>query len=290
MRERRPRGSRRPPGSGSAAFDRIRADRRHGAHVLATEALKVLSRQTRDWSGQSESALRRRIREVARALDRTQPAMGPFLRWAAEWRAMARSPAGHRLKKTARAWVQRERDGLRVELPRILRTSRRRFPKAGLVVTLSRSQSVLAALRSAPSSRRPERILVLESRPGGEGRRFARELRQAGLPARTIPDAKGGDVVRSAGLVLIGADAIFSDGSVVHKVGTLRLARAAARAGVPVVVVAGRSKFTGRRPPRRRLPALFDRTPVRYVSEFWTDRGVRRGRSRFRVRPQRSPL
>jgi len=290
MREGRPRRLRNSPDSGSAVFDRIRDDRSRGAHALATEALTVLSRLTREWSGETELVLRRRFREVARALDRAQPAMGPFLRWAAEWRAMARSPARHGMTKTARAWLRRERDGLRIELARILRTSRRRFPNAALVVTLSRSQSVLAALQSPPRSRRPGRILVLESLPGGEGRRFARELRQAGLPARMIPDSQGDRAVQKAGLVLFGADAVFSDGSVVHKVGTRRLATAAARAGVPVVVVAGHSKFTGRRPPRRRLPALFDRTPVRYVSEFWTDRGVRPGRSRFRVRSQRSPL
>ncbi len=216
--------------------------------------------------------------------------MGPFLRWATEWRAMARSlpPAG--LTTTAARWLRRERYHLQGELAGVLRTSRRRFPKVSLVVTLSRSQSVLTALRSPPRSRRPERILVLESLPGGEGRLFVRELRHVGLPARVISDAQRDHVAKTADLVILGADAVFSDGSVLHKVGTRRLAVAAAKAGVPVVVVAGRSKFTGRPPTRRPLPALFDRTPVRYLSEFWTDGGVRRGGSRHRVRSRRPPL
>jgi len=97
-------------------------------------------------------------------------------------------------------------------------------------------------------------------------------------------------VAASADLVIIGADAVFSDGSIAHKVGTRILARAASKAGVPVVVVAGRSKFTGRPAPRRPLPARFDRTPSRYVSEIWTDSGVRAGGAKRRLRPYRPPL
>jgi translation initiation factor 2B subunit (eIF-2B alpha/beta/delta family) len=78
--------------------------------------------------------------------------------------------------------------------------------------------------------------------------------------------------------VVIGADAVYADGSVAHKVGTRELARAAFRRGVPVIVVAGRSKFTDGPPPRRPLPILFDRTPSRYITRFWTDFGVRAGR------------
>ncbi|MGA8604942.1 MAG: hypothetical protein WB788_07795 [Thermoplasmata archaeon] len=290
MRDGRPIRLRPSGHEWSTAFDRIRLDRTHGAHALSTEALAILSRLTSEWSDSPDTVLRTRFRQVARSLERAQPAMGPFLRWATQWRAMARpdSPVG--LTNFARGWLRRERRLLRNELPRVTRTSRRRFPKVRLVVTFSRSRSVLAALKSPPRSRRPERILVLESLPGGEGRLFARDLRNAGLRARGVPDVQGGRVVKTAGLVLLGADAIYRDGTVVHKVGTHRLARAAASAGVPVVVVAGRSKFTGRRSPRRALPDLFDRTPRRYVSEFWTDQGVRRGGSGNPVVSQRSPL
>jgi len=117
---------------------------------------------------------------------------------------------------------------------------------------------------------------VVELGPdGGEGRAFASDLRKRGLRARVVPDRDGVREVESSDLLIIGADAVFSDGSVVHKVGTRRLARAAFRSGVPVIVASGLSKFTGGPPPHRKLPALFDRTPAHYVTEFWTDAGVR---------------
>ena len=275
----------------TAAFGRIRADRSHGARALAAEALRTLAELLDGWARRPEVSLRSTFRRVARALEEAQPAMGPFLRWADEWRRMARSGAREDLVRTAHAWIRRERARLRAETPRLIRTVRRRFPKdANHVVTLSRSQTVLLALSALARSRRPTRVTVLESLPGAEGRPFAKDLRRAGLSARVIPDRAGPTTVATADLVLIGADAVFSDRSVVHKVGTRSLARAASRSGVPVVVVAGRSKFTGRPAPRRPLPAEFDRTPSRYISEFWTDDGVRVGGAGRRLRPHRPPL
>lgn len=187
---------------------------------------------------------------------------------------MARAGSPSSIQRAARRWLRQERSRLRSELPRIGRTARRRFPSnATTVVTISRSRTVLRALTALPRNRRPRWVRVLESLPGGEGRPFAQDLRGAGLRATVVPDHDGPRVAQRSDLVLIGADAVFSDGSVVHKVGTRALASAARRYGVPVMVVAGRSKFTGRPPPTRRLPALFDRTPSRCISEFWTDRG-----------------
>jgi len=275
----------------AAAFGRIRADRSHGARALAAEALETLSGLLDGWARRPGTSLRARFREVARALEEAQPAMGPFLRWAREWRRIARTAAANDLLGWARAWTRRERSRMAAELPRLARTSRRRFPRgAEHVVTLSRSQTVLLALSSLGRTRRPSRVSVLESFPGGEGRLFAHDLRRAGLSARTVPDRAGLRVAAAADLVVIGADAVFSDMSVVHKVGTRALARTASAAGVPVVVVAGRSKFTGRPAPRRPLAQGFDRTPSRYISEFWTDTGVRVDRARRRPRPYRRPL
>lgn len=230
------------------------------------------------WAELPGPRLRSRFRRVARGLSETQPAMGAFRRWASDWRRMARSTRPGTLLLSARQWVRRERTRLEGELLGIGRTSRARFPRAPHVVTLSRSESVLTALRVVPGSRQPRRISVLESRPGGEGREFAADLRRAGLSARVIPDRRGPETVARADLLLIGADTVFSDGSVAHKVGTKPLAEVASASEVSVVVVAGTSKFSGGPPPRHGLPPLFDRTPARYIHEYWTDRGVERVR------------
>ncbi|MGA7649782.1 MAG: hypothetical protein WB984_05565 [Thermoplasmata archaeon] len=291
MERNRPRRRSDPRVDVSLAFERIRGDRSHGARALADEALRALAELLEGWAHLPEARLRSRVRQVARALEEAQPAMGPFLRWAEDLRRLARTTPSDDLARSARSWTRRERSRLAAEMPRLIRTSRRRFPRgARHVVTLSRSQTVLLALSALSRARRPSRVSVLESLPGGEGRLFARDLRRVGLSAGVVPDRKGPEVVATADLVILGADAVFSDGSVVHKVGTRSLARAAERSGVPVVVVAGRSKFTGRPVPRRPLPEWFDRTPSRYISEFWTDTGARVGGARRRLGRHRRPL
>jgi len=291
MVRNRSRPSSHPRDEAAAALGRIRSDRSHGARALSAEALRILSELLDEWTRRPESSLRSRFRQVARALEEAQPAMGPFLRWAEEWRQLARAGAPTDLVGRARAWARCERHRLTAETPRLVRTFQRRFPRGTHeVVTLSRSQTVLLAFSSLSRARRPQRVSVLESLPGGEGRLFVRDLRRAGISAHLVRDRAGPTVVASADLVIIGADAVFSDGSVAHKVGTRSLAEAASKAGVPVVVVAGRSKFTGRAAPRRPLPAWFDRTPSRYVSEIWTDGGAQTGRARQRLRPHRPPL
>jgi len=111
---------------------------------------------------------------------------------------------------------------------------------------------------------------------------MAADLRRRGLAARWVADERAPEAVSASDLVLIGADTVETDGTVVHKVGTRRLAELARRSRRPVVVVAGRSKFS----PRRvlRLPPRFDRTPARLVSAYWTDGPARAKRS---IRPTR---
>jgi translation initiation factor 2B subunit (eIF-2B alpha/beta/delta family) len=262
---------------GSTALRAVAENRTAGAQALAVEALGVVADELRAWRKAPPSDLPRLVRDFARSLSRTQPAMGVFPRWSAEWaRAAAEVPERELLRHLTR-WTRTWRRRISQEPGRIARVARRWLPPQARILTLSRSDSVRRALTVARGARRPREVVVLESQPGGEGRGFARELRRSGLRARVVPDAKGRGLVRRMDLVLIGADAVWADGSVVHKVGTRPLALAAHQAGVPVIVVTGRSKWVPRTRPARGLPPTFDRTPARSIREYWTDGGrVRR--------------
>jgi translation initiation factor 2B subunit (eIF-2B alpha/beta/delta family) len=177
---------------------------------------------------------------------------------------------------------------------RAVAVATREFPPDAQVMTLSRGETVRRTLTALRRGRRPRRIRVLRSEPGGEGARLVEELRQVGLVAEVLDDAQGVREVGLVDLVLVGADAVYRGGALVHKVGTRALASAAAQVGVPVLSVTGLSKFVDRAPPSpRALPALFDLTPGRSLGGFWTDAGFRRpeemrGRPERRVRRSRA--
>ncbi|MEE8041213.1 MAG: hypothetical protein V3T15_00300 [Pseudomonadales bacterium] len=112
---------------------------------------------------------------------------------------------------------------------------------AGVIMTHSRSSTVQAALaRLAP----PARVIATESRPGFEGHDLARQLAERGAQVDVITEAEIGLVVGEADAVLVGADAILRDGSVVNKVGTHGLALAAREYEVPFYVCAESFKLS----------------------------------------------
>lgn len=267
-----------------AALGEIRRDRRHGAHALAAKALAALTSEIRELSRAPPSMRHSRVRALAGALGRTQPAMGLFREWALEWDGIRRSSPDRELPDRLGRWARDWQRQLARELPDLVRVVRREFPPGlGTVLTLSRSETLRRVLAGLPPARRPREVVVLESRPGGEGRAFARDLSAAGLVSRVVPDQEGRRLAGSVDLLLVGADAVYADGDLVHKVGTRPLGWRAHRAGVPVVVVAGRSKWVSRKHPPRALPALFDRTPAAAISEYWTDGGPRPGKGRTRA-------
>ena len=84
-------------------------------------------------------------------------------------------------------------------------------------------------------------VLACETRPLLQGARLTVwELARAGAPHRLCVDSAG-PAALAAGLVdavVVGADRIAANGDVANKIGTYMLACAAARSGVPFVVVA----------------------------------------------------
>ncbi|MFC7613534.1 S-methyl-5-thioribose-1-phosphate isomerase [Actinokineospora soli] len=104
--------------------------------------------------------------------------------------------------------------------------------------------TALGAIRVLAEGGHVAEVLFGETRPLLQGARLtAWELAEAGIPHRMCVDSAGPTAL-AAGLVdcvLVGADRVCANGDVANKVGTYPLALAAARAGVPFVVVAPES-------------------------------------------------
>ena len=91
-------------------------------------------------------------------------------------------------------------------------------------------------------------VLVDETRPLLQGARLtAFELAEAGVPYRIQPDGAAATAMAHGMVdaVVVGADRITWNGDVANKIGTYGVALAAARHGVPFVVVAPESTVDG---------------------------------------------
>ncbi|MFB6197606.1 MAG: NUDIX domain-containing protein [Halobacteriaceae archaeon] len=153
----------------------------------------------------------------------------------------------------------------------------------GSVVTVSRSGTVSSALVASASD-----VLIAESRPGREGIDVAEKLAQA-IDVTVTTDAALPGQLHECDYVLLGADAILRDGSVVNKVGSLSIAMSANRANVPVYVASTTAKVSPRTDMKTErgnqsmiydgegdldvLNPLFERVPPDLITSVISDRG-----------------
>jgi S-methyl-5-thioribose-1-phosphate isomerase/adenine phosphoribosyltransferase len=106
--------------------------------------------------------------------------------------------------------------------------------------------TALGAIRKLADQDRVGSVLAGETRPLLQGARLTSwELAEAGIEHRICVDAAMPAAIARGMLdcVVVGADRIAANGDVANKIGTYALAVAAARSGVPFVVVAPESTF-----------------------------------------------
>lgn len=169
------------------------------------------------------------------------------------------------------------------------------LPEKGTVLTHSYSNTVYKTLEIAAGIGKDLRICVTESRPGGEGRLLSKHLAALGPNVTLITDSAAAAVLQNIDFVLIGADSVLADGSLINKVGTKAIAMAAHLGGIPFYVACETTKFsTGdllgepveihemdqreilgdiTEPLVSAKNVYFDVTPVKYVLGFITEKG-----------------
>jgi ribose 1,5-bisphosphate isomerase len=231
--------------------EQIANDDRHGASWLAKEAVEAVAEAVE----RGEDPI-----DLGRRLVKARPAMGAIA--GALGRVLASGRTPEQIIEEARALVAtRERASKAIA---VLATPHLK----GVVLTHSASSTVREALVHTP----PDRVVCTVSEPIGEGRGLADDLREAGLTVELVDDPDAEHAAGTVNLVLVGADTVFRDGSLVNKVGTAGIAKAAKKAGVPVLVACEVIKLS---PAEARDPGeeRFDLTAPKYIDRFITEEG-----------------
>ncbi len=262
----------------------IEADRVHGASYLALRGLEVL-RDKAGWlafRSESPAVAWERLKRLAHRLRVARPAM------AALGNRINRVMYACRTVQTAACVEQTAHRaiGEAVTADEDAASHAAHLIAGQRVLTLSRSATVLAAIRSARP--RPS-VVVAASAPGGEGVGVAETLAAEGFHVTLVADAAVATVVAGVDLVLVGADAVLPSGAVVNKTGTRGAAMAARQQGIPFYAAAARDKVrldeafvTEQGPPAELYggPApvavenpTFDLTPPELVSGIITEVG-----------------
>lgn len=221
------------------SYDRVRptvetvaGDDTHGSSYVSLRALEVL----RDEAGLAAGRGDRDVAGVARDLLDARPSMRAVVNRVNRAMAGAEERTPEAVESSAAAVLADAVDADR-------RAAEAAADRVGeRVLTLSRSETVRAALRAAD----PGAVFVAESRPAREGVGTAEALaEEAGVEVTLFVDAAVAHVLATASVdsVVVGADTVLADGRVVNKVGTRAAAVAAAREGVDCYAVTARDKI-----------------------------------------------
>jgi translation initiation factor 2B subunit (eIF-2B alpha/beta/delta family) len=145
------------------------------------------------------------------------------------------------------------------------------------ILTHSYSGTVKRALQLCYNEGKNLLIYATESEPGSEGRKLARDLTQLGLHVTLLSDKTigYGHFPFEIDAVVIGADSILVDGSIVNKIGTKNIALIANKERVPLYVASEISKlhmmhFLGE---PLEIGDLFEVTPSNLITAIVTERG-----------------
>ena len=112
------------------------------------------------------------------------------------------------------------------------------------IMSHSVSSTVKQLARHLVESGINTRWVITESRPGNEGKLLAAFLADLGISITYITEAQIDMLMPEVNKVIVGADSILLDGSVINKSGTTLMALSARHRGVPLYVCAESFKQT----------------------------------------------
>jgi translation initiation factor 2B subunit (eIF-2B alpha/beta/delta family) len=221
-------------------------DRRHGAAQLASSAIRILMAVCQRSEPTDLKELTLTIKETALSLTQARPSMAPIRNWSLVFvqRFLEIINAGFAIGEAKRQGVLLGKDLLALQQEFIhqqVEAVQTIIRNCKSVVTLSYSSTVESILRHGlpPGCR----VVIAESRPLMEGRRLFRNLSDDVTELRMITDAQLGLAIPDADLVLVGADAVLRDLSVVNKTGTYMAALVAHAHGRDFLVAADTYKI-----------------------------------------------
>lgn len=173
----------------------------------------------------------------------------------------------------------------------------RRIRKADTILTHCNSMAALSIISAAHRSGKQIRVIATESRPRWQGRLTAGLLDEMGIETEMIVDSAVRSIMNEVDLVVVGADVITANGSLVNKIGTAQIALCAHEARTSFMVAAETYKFSPRtimgdlvtieeRDPEEVFPEIskfrhvrvrnpaFDVTPHAYIDIICTEVGA----------------
>lgn len=228
------------------AAERIRKLQVQGATNVALTAVGALVEQLKVSKAEDKDSILDEVACARQILFRTRETE-PFMRNAVRYIETELGKSDCTTVKELQDLAGRASDELFDEFNRsrgrTAEVGSRRIRSGYTVLTHCHSSAVSMVFAEARRRGIDFEVIMTETRPMYQGRITAKELLDMGIKATMIIDSAVRSFIKGSDLVLVGADAITSEGNVINKIGTSHVALAAHEARVPFYVVTELLKF-----------------------------------------------
>lgn len=284
-----------------------------GARNVAIAAVKVIQTLVKQTETNDKNQFFRELEETQKTLSasrETEPLMRNALRCIISKAQDKKTEELDALKQRVISAAEKFLNDLEESQERTAQIGSKRISNGSVVFTHCHSSTVTRLLAKAKSEGKNFRVICTETRPAFQGRITARELVDLGIETTFIVDSAARTFMKEVDIVIVGADAITSEGNVVNKIGTAGIAILAHEARKPFYIVSELLKFDSdtlvgeyekieqRNPvevwseaPKKldvRNPA-FDVTPNRYIHGLICEEGIISPQSVVEVMRHRYP-
>jgi len=230
----------------SDAADRIKRLEIRGARNVAIAAIKAVEKASKESKAKRKEAFLQELSEAKSVLfasRETEPLMRNAVRYVINAVESSDEEAVRELVTVVSRVSSQFLESLEWSKEKIAAVGSKRVSDGSKVLTHCHSSTVTNMLRKAKDEGKSFEVVCTESRPVFQGRITAKEMLDAGIETTMIVDSAVRYFVNDVDLVVVGADAITSEGNVINKIGTSMVALAAKEARTPFYVASELLKF-----------------------------------------------
>ncbi len=261
--------------------EEIKTDKMRGASSLALKAVGAIKLLAEKSKAKKEEDLLRELQEIKLALIRARPEMTSvtnnvvrvidevlreYRKWPGSLRELIKSITERRIREYQIECIKAAKKAIGI------------IKDKSTVMTCSYSSVICNTLRMALEQKKRINILIAESKFGNKsyGKIILDRLNFMAGFIQLIPDDEIEKNIIRVTTVIVGADSVLTDGSLINGVPTLLLAKAAKRNSVPFYSVCETAKFDilGNLSKNLHPAPGFDLVPPQFITAFITEKGV----------------
>lgn len=234
--------------------------------IAAVKALQTLAEQTKAKNKTQFLSELKEAQTVFFASRETEPLMRNAIRWIITQAQEASTEKVDALSQSVISNASQFLKDLEASREHTAEIGAKRIRDGSVVFTHCHSSTVTRLLAKAKADSKNFKVICTETRPAFQGRITAREMVELGVETTFIVDSAARSFMGNVDLVIVGADAITSEGNVVNKIGTSGIAVLAHEARVPFYVVSELLKFDP-----ETLQGECEKIEQRSPSEVWSE-------------------